>query len=425
MLLAALWAAIRQAYLEMMKIPYFESEIRDRADWKWHPTSLADMRIPHRHLSAAELESLDREGYLLVRDLLPKQMVKELYASAVAAYHVDITKREGGFLGSWWLLARQAWMEVDAFADFMFHRDSPLGHLAAQVFNTSTVRVAAESLKGTSPEAAGSSMHVDAFAFAMLRVDQPWPSLRDVPTMRALLILADEEVSAGGENSSGGALSFVPLDVWAASGCDKVEEPARGDCYERLKITPGLALGDVIIYHTALPHSTQRMIRGRRISYVVQLIGMNSPEHLLEWSKTEPVCNVVSSPMQAAPWQHWCGIAEPLLPDMLGISAGCFDTYNRARNYNLFWPSVNTFSVSWKQSACVPQVYPEPLENELEARRRAQVLNLMGSRYSLRSKFRKAFPHLLNCYFDSVYDLFRLVDLPWMPDAVRRFVFDG
>jgi len=342
------------------------------------PTRLGTAVLPPVKLSLEALEEYNRTGYVVVRGALPSWVVKELYAAARRAYphyRPDVTIKGPGD-GTWWFAEHQPWMDLDELADLVLHRDAPLGSLAAQLMGAEEVRVGQDSLRGTSTAAPGRSFHLDnpahgfdCFAFPP----------RGEPVTNMFLVLSDQAINA---NDTGGSLAVVPSDrFWevGASPCaapgggsqaDWLDDPQRRACkawLEARSVTLDIALGDVVFYSSSIPHRSQPMRRGDRLSYVARFTNVDGlPGKLVGY----PACKRLL---------HTCDGTQVMAFDRLGLYATCGDLSQGVHEYDLLWPSVYTFGITKSTSACKPRVAPRPLEHELAARRAGLVQNFLAS----------------------------------------------
>lgn len=136
-----------------------------------------------------------------------------------------------------------------------------------------------------------------------------------------------------------------------------------------LAAAPALAPGDLLLYSPLMPHRTQRMLSGSRIGLSGSLY---EPSLLIPW-----VAEVKSLEL----------LTEP--PDM-GLV--CWDKNTKEWHGNLNWQSAGTHGISNGTTACFPQVYPQPQENEMVTRFSNDLLNPYGPHSVKLRRFLHSFP---------------------------------
>ena len=95
-------------------------------------------------------------------------------------------------------------------------------------------------------------------------------------------------------------------------------------------------------YSPLMPHRTQKMLSGSRLSLSGSLY---EPNLLIPWA-TEWLDEVDDIPLPA--------------PPELGA---CWDRKSKEWHGNLNWQSAKTRDISEAPSACFPQVFPQPQDN--------------------------------------------------------------
>jgi len=107
------------------------------------PTPLAQLRMTVKELSTQALADFTRRGFLVVRGALPRAAIDMLYRDIRLAFrfrsgdslYISRNRMESVYS----LKVINAWLQVPTVADLIFHGDTPLGRLAAQLLNASTV----------------------------------------------------------------------------------------------------------------------------------------------------------------------------------------------------------------------------------------------------------------------------------------------
>merc|ERR1712032_1366289 len=92
---------------------------------------------------------------------------------------------------------------------------------------------------------------------------------------------------------TGGSAYFLPLPAardLAEEGCRIFIAPDKR-CQAKMDkaaVKPDLALGDVVFYNLAVPHRTQEMILGKRLSYIAGYVDMDT---LRDKAMDFPICH--------------------------------------------------------------------------------------------------------------------------------------
>lgn len=354
-----------------------------------------DMLLPYVKLSTSELEEYDRNGFVVVRGAFPRDVIKELFLAAQEIF----PKRQGSDFASWndtWFLkARNVWMDADEFADFIFHPSTPIGGVAAQLLNATSIRMGNEALNGISAGQKGTGWHKD-----VQNNFRSGQSGRNVPVMRFWLPLSDHDIVA---NETGGSLSLLSLvdsaslarefgECFFESGREmRIFQKCRARV-EELMTTPDFALGDMAIYSALVAHKTQKVIQNTRLGYLGSLY---DPEKIESWLEDELVPTLI-------PEVYYRDNHSMRFDKLCLIRASCWDVTRKECHHNPSWQSASTMGVSKTTSACFPQIYPSPLQEEVETRYRGLLLNFNGQKRVLWRWLLYSFPifrALVTCVF--------------------------
>mmetsp|Transcript_27743 Transcript_27743/g.86323 ORF Transcript_27743/g.86323 Transcript_27743/m.86323 type:complete len:417 (-) Transcript_27743:135-1385(-) len=348
-------------------------------------SGLAGMRMHPRALSQEELAAYGERGYIVVRGAVPAEAVSELADAVRESFHLRDSGvghyQHGGFFAK----AYNMWLSASgAFADFVLHRDMPLGGLAAQLLGAERVRSANQGLNGISDRIAGARWHIDISEHYYFNASGA--SARDVGAVRFWLPLWPDRIDAGAD---GGSLSLLPLnesnhyrDHFAgvhgdcfgfATGrgeqsLEQMSEHCQAEMGRRV-VTPDMAAGDLVMYSPQVAHRSQLMVRGTRVALTGQLYDPSLMAAIAEAAGSEPRREAV---------------------DILGVKPWfCADLSRRAYQGALYHHQAGPAAadLASEPSACFPQVYPELLAEEVQAVKLGRVAPWRPLRFWLLQEF--------------------------------------
>lgn len=324
--------------------------------------TLGSYKLQCPNISSDLKELFKSHGVVVLRQVLPPELIEDLIGEVQCRFRPKEKSR------SWALFARNVWMDSEVFGRFALHQDSPLGCLAAQLIpGAHTIRYGHEELNMLVEEQNGTeAWQTD------LESNLPENLTGSVPLVRFFLPLIRQNLS----NVTGGSESVFPLNHFARlrkyyPPCFNEDGRLKGTCLamNNLAAAPALAPGDLLLYSPLMPHRTQRMLSGSRIGLSGSLY---EPSLLIPW-----VAEVKSLEL----------LTEP--PDM-GLV--CWDKSTKEWHGNLNWQSAGTHGISNGTTACFPQVYPQPQENEMVIRFSNDLLNPYGPHSVTLRRFLHSFP---------------------------------
>lgn len=319
-----------------------------------------ELRCPEISKDLKEL--FKTHGVVVLRDVFPPDLLEDLLQEARCRLRPNAESTNFAFS------ARNVWMDSEVFAKFVFEK--PLGCLAAQLIpKSATIRYGHEELKMIMEGQNGTEeWHTD------LESNLPDNLSGSVPLVRFWLPLIKQNLS----NVTGGSLQVFPMNHFKKlrkfyPPCFEADGRLKGICLamNNLAAAPALAPGDLLLYSPLIPHRTQPLTEssGSRMSLSGTLY---EPKLLRTWVKNLPV---------PASWMA-------SLPTL----GACWDNTKKEMHGNFNWQSAGTQDMSDEGSACFPQVYPQPEEDEVTKRFSQKLLNPFGPKLVKTRFFLQIFP---------------------------------
>lgn len=218
---------------------------------------------PHKRFTEADRKRFERDGFAIIRDFLPEDIVMRLLGTHESWCH------KGVYSPHWHCKNEDVWARTDIYRDFLWY--SPLGRTIASLLGVPGIRVYGDHITEMRHEHKGIFYHFDNIYYGGVVGEF------HQKTKGAIVFLFLTGVD---ENITGGSVLLQPgahREPCVIAGVDPNWQGPCSELFFKKAKTFSFRGGDALIIHPLMPHASQPPKpdgpKGiRRITYLARLV---------------------------------------------------------------------------------------------------------------------------------------------------------